>query len=149
MIVTAVRLEGVMDKYSRLILTLVFIGLVVFRLVRYVQIGTGRRTSAIPNASVPVPSQSAPPGADPTPSPRPAAPIGLAGSVAAVVSWIGGNALIWTALFGFQYLDSVPVFWRLFVGVFANLYLVRLSRHIGERVAANSAVSQSAGDPFN
>ena len=99
-----------------------------------------------------VPNQSALQGADPIPGSQPVAPIAFArrglGSLAAVVSWVAGNALLWTALFGFQYLDSIPVFWRLFVGVFANLYLIRLSRHIGERVTANSDTPRLPGNPF-
>ena len=143
--------EGMVDRYSRLILALVFIGLAVFRLIRYVQIGTGRRRiSAVPSTSV---NQSAPAGADLIPNPPRAAPSGFArrglGSLAAVVSWVAGNALLWTALFGLQYLDGVPVFWRLFADVFANLYLIRLSRRIAERVTTNIDSSRSSRNPFD
>ena len=44
-----------MDKNSRLVLLLLFVALAVYRLVRYVQLGTGRRRiSAIPGTSMPV-----------------------------------------------------------------------------------------------
>jgi len=133
-----------MDKYSRILFALLFVGLAVFRLVRYVQLGTGRRRiSAIPSTSVPVISSAEiPKSADLVPTTQTAGPISAGrralGTLAAVATWLVANGLLWTALFSFQYLEGIPVFWRLFLGVLANLYLIRLSRDIGKRVGAKS-----------
>ena len=143
-----------MDKYSRLILALVFVGLVIVRLIRYLQIATGRRRiSAIPSTSMAIPNQPVPASVDLTPTLPPAVPGGVVrfglGAIAGVVSWIMGNALLWTALFGFQYPDSIPVFWRLFVGVFVNFYLIRLSGYVAKRVTARTDTPRAAGNPFD
>lgn len=133
-----------MDKNSRVIFAVLILGLAVFRLVRYIQFGTRRRRiSAIPNTSVPVISSSeVPRSADLVPTAPPAGPISASrrtlGTLAAVSSWLIGNGLLWVALFGLQYLDGIPLFWRLFLCVLANFYLVRFSRDIGKRVSAKS-----------
>jgi hypothetical protein len=63
--------EGATDKNTRIILAVVFIGLAAFRLIRYVQIGTGkRRISAIPSTSVPITNPPTPSDADLIPAPK-------------------------------------------------------------------------------
>jgi hypothetical protein len=138
-----------MDRNSRIILAVLVIGLTALRLIRYVQIATAkRRISAIPSTSVAIPTQ--PTAADT--NPVSAATGGFVqrgvGLLAAVVSWVVGNALIWTVLFGFQYLDGIPVFVRLFAGVLASLYLIQLSRHIAKRVTTNRGSAESTSSPF-
>lgn len=137
-----------MDLHSRLILALLFIGLAVFRLIRYIQIAMGRRRiSAVHGTSMQVLNQPVPADADLIPALQSATSDSLArrglGLLAGVASWAAGNALLWIVLFDFQYLGSVAVFWRLFADVFANLYLIRLSRHIAERVGTNRFTSAS------
>ena len=146
--------EGAVDKYSRLIVALVIIGLVGLRIVRYIQISTGRRRiSTIPRTLVPIPNQPPPEPTDPILSPQRATSSGFSrrglGSLAGIGSWLAANALLWTALFGFPYLNGVPVFWRLFAGVFVNLYLLRLSRDIAQRVTTNTDNSRSTASPFD
>jgi hypothetical protein len=143
-----------MDRYSRIVFVLLLVALSAFRLVRYIQLGTGkRRVSGIPGTSVPaIGSVAIPRSADIVPMTQPAGPISARrralGTLAAVATWLALNGILWTALFGLQYLDGIPVFWRLFLGVLGNFYLIRVSRDIGKRVSAKSDTLLPPGNPL-
>jgi hypothetical protein len=43
------------------------------------------------------------------------------------------NAILWLALLGWPLLGQIPLIWRLFVGIFANFYLLPFARAAGEK----------------
>jgi hypothetical protein len=127
-----------MDTKARIILVLLFIAYSGFRLVRYLRYGLSRRASAVPPSALgvfPVPASA--PGISSVPAPgTAAAPSGssrVLDMAVMVVVWGAANAALWAALFWLPIMVRVPVIWRLFIGVFANFYLIPYSRRMGER----------------
>jgi hypothetical protein len=134
-----------MDTVARVLVVLALLAYSVFRLIRYYRYGMARRVAAVP------PSMW---GALPTTETSAVAPATrsariLADGTTALV-FITANAILWLTLFRLPALDQIPVMLRLFVGIFANFYLLPLARSAGNRQLKRMQAStvESSGNPF-
>jgi hypothetical protein len=134
-----------METVGRVLVVLALLAYSVFRLIRYFRYGMARRVTAVPPSTWGVlPATETSPFAPATRSAR-----FLAGGMTILV-FATANTILWLTLFGLPALDHVPVIWRLFVGIFANFYLLPFARAAGEkqlkRMRASVAVRD--GNPF-
>jgi hypothetical protein len=124
-----------MDTVVRVLVVLAFIAYSVFRLVRYFRYGMARRVTAVPPSTwgvLPAPDTPTDMNAMPPVVPASRSVRLLAGGMAMVV-FVAANAILWLTLLGLPALSQVPLIWRLFVGIFANFYLLPFARAVGER----------------
>jgi fatty acid desaturase len=129
-----------MDALLRVLVIALLIGFGIYRIIRYVNLGVTRsRTPAVfsTTGAVGLRPASEPtslaPGAEPDRSHADSA-AAFGGASVAILFWLLANGILWTALFVPPGIDGIPVIWRLFVGVFANLYLIRLAGRVGDQV---------------
>lgn len=134
-----------MDTVVRVLVVLALLAFSVFRLIRYFRYGMARRATAVP------PSTWGVLPATETPAVAPVARSArfLAGGVSFLV-FATANAILWLTLFGVPALSHVPVIWRLFVGIFANFYLLPFARTVGEKQLnrIKASAMEGGGDPF-
>jgi fatty acid desaturase len=129
-----------MDRLLRVLVIAALFGYSIYRIVRYVNIGVTRsRSPAIPSVMGGVGQNAGPRTTTPGPSTKPegsnaGAVARIGGTVSAILIWLLANSILWLGLFVPQALANVPVIWRLFVGVFANFYLIPFAGRAGARV---------------
>ena len=129
-----------MDHPQRLIFLILAIGWTLFRLLRYVRMGTsGRPGPAVPPSAGQQPVRvAAAPGAVQSPI-APAGGRALSGKLAAAGVLIAGNVVIWPLLFATPALEEVPTVLRLVAGVLANLILIGLAGRVAARLHQRTA----------
>ena len=139
-----------MHRIDRLIMLAAFVALGIYRLIRY----TKAATTKGPRPAIPPTAGAAPP-VDPGAAPGTWGPVSDSGrplraTLAAVLVWALGNAVLWLCLFGLPALESVPVVWRLVAGVLVSFYLVVLARGVAARVRGRTGpgAQMSGGNPF-
>ena len=117
-----------MDTVARVLVVLTLLAYSIFRLIRYFRYGMAPRVTAVPPSTWgALPATEAAAVAPATRSARI-----LAGSVSILI-FATANAILWLTLFGLPALAHVPVIWRLFIGIFANFYLLPFARAAGEK----------------
>ena len=134
-----------MDRVVRVSVVLALIAYSVFRLIRYFRYGMARRVTAVPPSTWGVlPATETPPARPATRSARL-----LAGGMSILV-FATANAILWLTLFGLPALEHTPVMWRLFVGIFANFYVLPFARMVGEKKLKRMRASsmETGGNPF-
>jgi hypothetical protein len=134
-----------METVGRVLVVLALLAYSVYRLIRYFRYGMARRVTAVPPSTWGVlPATETPPFAPATRSAR-----FLAGGMTILV-FATANTITWLTLFRLPALDHVPVIWRLFVGIFANFYLLPFARAAGEKQLKRMRASVAArdGNPF-
>jgi hypothetical protein len=137
-----------MDTVERVLVVLALLAYSGFRLIRYFRYGMSRRVTAVP------PSTWGVLPATETPTVTPVTPVTrsarfLAGGVSFLV-FATANAILWLTLFGLPALEHIPVIWRLFIGIFANFYLLPYARAAGRKQLKKMRASavEGGGNPF-
>jgi hypothetical protein len=139
------EIAGCMDNVARVLVVLALLAYSVFRLIRYFRYGMARRVTAVPPSTWGVLPTNETPAVVPA---RRSARI-LAGGTTILV-FATANAILWVTLFRLPALDQVPGILRLFVGIFANFYLLPLARAVGNKQLKRMQASavESSGNPF-
>jgi hypothetical protein len=139
-----------MHRVDRLVMLAAFVALGIYRLIRYTKAATtkGSRPAVPPTAGVATPVD--PVAAPGTWGPVPGSGRSARATLAAVLVWALGNAVLWLCLFGLPAFDSVPVIWRLVGGVLVSFYLVVLARGVAARLRRRSGpgAQMTGGNPF-
>jgi hypothetical protein len=120
-----------MDRPEKALLAVPLLALAVWRFIRYMQFGSRVhqiRRSASAQGSFGVPNIS---GSLRTSSTA----VRVAAATAAVIVWVGGNVLLWLALFQLPFERDLPFIWPLFLAIFANFYLVPFAGRSGRKWA--------------
>ena len=123
-----------MQRSDRLILLCVLIAFALWRLVRYMRLGMGKRRPSLGIAAglVPPAAESAAPVAN-----EPNQGDSLLGRIAdplvTILVWLAGNLLIWIFLLKSPFLSAVPPLLLGVTGIFANFYLIPFARASGRR----------------
>ena len=126
-----------MDRSTRLFLILIFVGIALWRLVRYVRIGMAARRATLGAAGgwfPPVLDHASVDANAPSPDATPSSFLARQTELlVTLVTWLAANALLWFCLFGLPFLKKVPPIPLGVAGIFANFYLIPWAQNTGRR----------------
>jgi hypothetical protein len=131
-----------MDKVVRLLVIAALLGWSVFRIVRYFRHGMAKSVTAVPPSAGLLPNAAPTAGLNTSTTSASTGPARLIAGLTVVIVWLAANAALWITLLKLPMLASVPLIWRLFVGVFANFYLFPFARGLGERLRGDPQATQ-------
>jgi hypothetical protein len=128
-----------MDKETRLALLILVIAIAAWRFVRYMRVGLSRSSrpanlgvagGVVPQDSERTASVIAPGSSVPAKSSLYSRIVGV---LVAVALWLAINAVLWYCLLELPPFKSLPPIPVGVAGIFANFYLIPLTRRVGAR----------------
>lgn len=128
-----------LDQIVRIAVIVLIVSFAVLRIVLYFRGGMARRSTMRATTTTPF---TMPPSLPPPPeqalsqtstSQTAEGPASAMGKLVTVLVAVGLNLGLWFALFVPQFMNNIPVVWRLFIGIFANFYLLPFARRVGRR----------------